>query len=168
MASKTPKYLLLDGCPVPYDVAPYVYLVLRRAGQTASSIYRGMDPAAQPLLRRYGKRNQAQIHKAYPAISNPPGHSQHDLHTDDGRPLPAWHVGIDSGGNSTQEKLAIERAARHYGLVAVHPYSRGVEGHHWCFAKRPEADHKHLYTSKVVAIRAMLRAQTAVQMRGHW
>lgn len=164
----TPKYLLLDQCPVPYDVAPYIYLVLRRAKQQASSIYRGMDGAAQPLLRRYGKRNQAQIHRDMPAISNPPGFSQHDLHDGDGKPIPAWHVGVDSGTNSARDKRAIEDAARHYGLSAYHPYARGVEGHHWAFSKRPRADGTHLYKAQVVIARAKLRVQTAAAMKGHW
>lgn len=168
MARKTPDYLLIDGCPVPYTVAPYIWLVLRRAKQTAASIYRGSDRSAQPLLRRFGKHNQAQIHRLYPAISNPPNHSQHDLHTDDGRPLPSWHVGIDSGADDSGSKANIERAARHYGLRAYHPYTRGVEGHHWAFSSAPHADGKHLSRARVAAVRAMLRAQTARTMRGHW
>jgi hypothetical protein len=127
-----------------------------------------MHPAAQPLLRRYGKMNQAQIHRAYPTISNPVGYSQHDLHDGNGHPIPAWHVGIDSGGNSQAEKNRIEAAARHYGLHAYHPYSRGVEGHHWAFARQPRADGKHLTKTRVLITRAMLRAQTTRSMRGHW
>lgn len=163
-----PKFLLLDQCPVPYEVAPYIYLVTRQAGQRCSSIYRGMDPAAQPLLRRYGKRNQAQIHRAYPAISNPPGRSQHDLHDDNGNRIPSWHVGVDSGGNSPREQAEIESAAHHYGLQAYHPYARGVEGHHWAFKAQPRPDGKHLTKTRVIITRAMLRAQTRAAMRGHW
>lgn len=173
--AKKPKYLLIDGCPVPYDVAPYIYLVLRRAGHTASSIYRGTDPAAQPLLRRFGKRNQAQIHRDMPAISNPAGESMHDLHSDGvakpgpkGRKLEPWEVGVDSGGNTIRDKIAIKAAARHYGLSVYHPYTRGVEFHHWGFRTKPRADRKHLTKTRVRITRAMLRVQTRRLMRGHW
>ena len=135
-----PKYLIVDGCPAPYDVAPYIYLVLRRAGQTASSIYRGDDAAA--LLHRHGKHTQREIHTApaTAAISNPPGHSSHELFTDDGQHrLPRWKVGIDSGGNGRADKLRINNAAKHYGWKTEHPYKRGVEGHHWNFAEQPRA-----------------------------
>lgn len=155
------KYLVIDGCPVPRDVAPYIYLILRRARQTASSIYRGSDPAARPILRRHGKHTQAQIHRMMPSISNPEGRSEHDLHSDGfarrgpaGRKLEPWEVGIDSGTNSQHDKNAIIAAARHYGLHAGHPYSRGVEGHHWHFTRKPRADGKHLTKTRVIITRA--------------
>lgn len=140
---KHPKYLIIDGCPCPYDIAPYVYLVLRRAGQSATSIYRGSDAAA--LLHRHGKSTQAEIHRALPAISNPEGFSQHELRSDGfGNPkvrrggrLKPWQIGVDSGGNDSASKERINAAARHFGWRVRHPYSRGVEGHHWCFARRP-------------------------------
>lgn len=140
---KTPKFRVIDGCPVPNGIAPYVYLVLRQAGQTAASIYRGED--AKTILHRHGKSTQAEIHRLLPAISNPPGFSQHELRSDGagnpkvrrGGKLKPWQVGIDSGGNDGRSKIAIESAARHFGWRARHPYSRGVEGHHWCFARRP-------------------------------
>lgn len=138
-----PKYLIVDGCPAPYYVAPYIALVLQRAGQTASSIYRGED--AKALLHSLGKHTQAEIHVMYPAISNPPGRSQHELKSDGfgnrgpvGRNLEPWQVGVDSGGNDDASKQRIEAAARHFGWEVRHPYPRGVEGHHWCFAKQPK------------------------------
>lgn len=141
-----PKFLVIDGCPVPYDIAPYIYLVLRRAGQLATSIYRGSDPAAVVILHRHNKMTQAEVHRAYPTISNPEGFSQHDLHSDGsganphvprGGRLESWQVGVDSGTNDAAAKARIEAAARHYGWHVKHPYSRGVEGHHWCFATQP-------------------------------
>jgi hypothetical protein len=137
------KFLVIDGCPCPASIAPYVYLVLRQAGQTASSIYRGSDAAT--LLHRHGKHTQAEIHAMLPAISNPAGFSQHELRSDGaGNPgvarggrLSEWTVGVDSGGDDAASKARIEAAARHFGWLARHPYSRGVEGHHWCFAARP-------------------------------
>lgn len=138
------RFAIIDACPAPRSVAPYIYLVLRRAGQQASSIYRGED--ARDLLHRLGKRTQAEIHRDLPAISNPAGRSQHECRSDGnanpgpvGRVLHEWEVGIDSGGDDPAAKAAIEAAAAHYGWRARHPYSRGVEGHHWCFAAKPEA-----------------------------
>lgn len=156
---KPRQFVSIDGCPCPIDVAPYVYLVLRRAGQTASSIYRGDNAEAAAILHRHGKMTQREIHNSpkYRAISNPPGKSQHDLHDGNGRAIPTWQVGIDSGGDDAASKARIERAARHYGLVAYHPYSRGVEGHHWAFAKQPRADGKHLTKTRVSITRARLR-----------
>ncbi|MGI8624183.1 MAG: peptidoglycan-binding domain-containing protein [Solirubrobacteraceae bacterium] len=136
------RLTIVDGCPCPSSGAPQVQMVLRHAGQTAASIYRGED--ARELLHRYGKHTQAEIHRMYPAISNPAGRSQHELCSDGygnpgpvGRRLEEWQVGVDSGGNDPASKARIEAAARHYGWVARHPYSRGVEGHHWCFAAPP-------------------------------
>lgn len=136
------KFRVIDGCPVPASVAPYVHMVLRRAGQTASSVYRGED--ARELLHRHGKRTQAEIHRDLPAISNPPGRSMHELRSDAvakagpvGRHLEEWEVGIDSGGDSEHDKQAINAAAKHFGWEAYHPYTRGVEGHHWGFRRRP-------------------------------
>jgi hypothetical protein len=114
-------------------IAPYVSRP-EPAGQFASSIYRGEDAAA--ILHRHGKSTQAEIHRQLPAISNPPGFSQHELRSDGvGNPhvprgghLHEWQVGVDSGGNDAVSKARIETAARHYGWHIRHPYSRGVEG----------------------------------------
>lgn len=158
---KKRKYLVIDGCPCPRDVAPYVFLVLRRAKQTASSIYRGEDPEARAILHRHGKHTQAEIHRMLPTISNPSGRSEHDLHSDGvarrgpvGRRLEPWEVGIDSGTDSPHDKRAIVAAAHHYGLFVSQPYARGVEGHHWHFTRKPHADGKHLTKTRVVITRA--------------
>lgn len=160
---KRKTFLVIDGCPVHRDVAPYIYLVLRRAGQSASSIYRGEDPEAKVILHRHGKHTQAEIHRMYPDISNPEGMSMHDLHSDGvakkgpkGRKLDEWEVGVDSGTNSLADKERINKAARHYGLATYHPYTRGVEGHHWGFRVKPRADGKHLTRTRVIITRAKL------------
>jgi hypothetical protein len=136
------KLVVLDGCACPASIAPYIARVLKRAGQSANSIYRGDDAA--PLLHAHGKRTQREIHAdpALAAISNPPGFSSHELRGDGvcgprGRALPEWRVGVDSGDDSPGSRDAITRAARELGYVVEHPYSRGVEAHHWNFAKRP-------------------------------
>lgn len=159
----TRNFVVIDGCPAPKDVAPYIFLVLRRAGQTASSIYRGEDPEARAILHRHGLRTQAEIHRDMPAISNPPGRSMHDLHSDGvakpgpvGRRLQPWEVGVDSGTNDAVARRRIEAAAHHYGLSVYHPYSRGVEGHHWGFKHKPRADGVHLSRARVITTRARL------------
>jgi hypothetical protein len=136
------RFLVIDGCPCPRSIAPYVHLVLRQAGQSASSIYRGAD--ADWLLHRHGKHDQAEIHQMYPTISNPPGRSQHELRSDGyanpgpvGRRLHEWEIGVDSGTDDDASKARVAAAAAHFGWDIRHPYSRGVEGHHWCFARRP-------------------------------
>ena len=156
------RFLVIDGCPVPRDVAPYIYLVLRRAHQGANSIYRGTDPEAVAILHRHGKHTQAEIHRLMPAISNPPGRSEHELRSDGvarpgpvGRHLEPWEVGIDSGTDAASDKGRIVRAAAHYGLSAGHPYSRGVEGHHWHFTRQPKPN-KRLPRRKVWAARLAL------------
>src|SRR4051812_25500588 len=117
------RFRVIDGCPCPASIAPYVWLVLREAKMPAQSIYRGSD--AKKILHRHGKRTQAEIHRDLPAISNPEGRSQHDLHSDGnanpgpvGRRLDKWEVGIDSGTNDRASQERIERAAKHFGWRA--------------------------------------------------
>lgn len=138
------KFRVIDGCPCPASIAPYVALVLRGANQKASSIFRGN--AAKAILHRHGKHTQAEIHRdpKTAAISNPEGESQHDLHSDAsgnpgpvGRKLEEWEIGVDSGANNHKSKMAINRSAARHGWVTRHPYLKGVEGHHWCFKRRP-------------------------------
>lgn len=155
------KFRVIDGCPCPASIAPYVYLVLRGAGQTASSIYRG--EAAKTLLHRHGKSTQAEIHRQLPAISNPAGFSQHELRSDGagnpgvrrGGKLHEWQVGVDSGTNDQAAQNRVTASARHLGWSIRHPYSRGVEGHHWCFAKRPRAKGVK-QRAKIIHLRATL------------
>lgn len=139
-----PRYLIVDGCPAPYEVAAQIHMTLRRAGQAASSIYRGSD--AKALLHAHGKMDQAEIHAdpRYANISNPEGQSEHDLHSDGvgnrgpiGRRLAPWQVGVDSGTDDQASKNRVTSAARSYGWAVKHPYTRGVEGHHWCFQSPP-------------------------------
>lgn len=155
------QFRIVDGCPCPASVAPYIYMVLREAGQTASSIYRGDDAAT--LLHRYGKHTQAEIHRLMPAISNPAGFSQHELRSDGagnlrvprGGRLEEWQVGVDSGGDGDAAKAAIEHAARRLGWYARHPYPRGVEGHHWCFGRQPKPTSLK-QRAKIIRLRATL------------
>lgn len=152
---------MIDGCPCPADIAPYVYRVLRKAGQTATSIYRGEE--AKALLHRHGKHTQAEIFaSSKPGVANPAGRSMHELRSDGsakvgpiGRHLESWEVGVDSGRNTQYDRDAIEKAARYYGWEAYHPYANGVELHHWGFKRRPHPRNP-LQRSRIVAIRARL------------
>lgn len=156
------KFCVIDGCPVPRSIAPYVWLVLRGAGQSASSIYRGED--AHRILHRYGRSTQAEIYNnpEYAGKANPPGRSQHELRSDGvgnrgpiGRRLREWQIGVDSGSDDAASKARIVNAAARYGWKVRHPYSRGVEGHHWCFARRPRPHSLRMFR-KVVRLRRSL------------
>lgn len=152
---------MIDGCPCPADIAPYVYRVLRKAGQTATSIYRGEE--AKVLLHKHGKRTQAEIFaSSKPGIANAPGQSSHELRSDGrakagpvGRHLESWEIGVDSGQNTKADHDAIEKAARYYGWVVDHPYKAGIEQHHWHFLHRPRPRNP-LQRSRIIAIRARL------------
>lgn len=154
------KLRVIDGCACPASIAPYIYLVLKRAGQSASSIYRGED--AKAILHAHGKRTQAEIHRDLPLISNPAGQSTHELRSDGsawpgpiGRKLQEWQVGTDSGVDSHASKMAINHAAEFYGWETFHPYnSSTVEGHHWGFKHQPKS--KGLQRVRIIALRARL------------
>lgn len=154
----------------PASIAPYIELVVDRAHQELSSVYRGEDQ--KPLLHRLGLHTQAEIHHLYPAISNPPGHSEHELRSDghanphvpDGGLLQEWQVGVDSGTDSDADKHAIEQAAAHFGWRVRHPYPRGVEGHHWCFSVQPHPN-GIVSAARISAIRA--RQVLAAQLLLH-
>jgi hypothetical protein len=172
----TPKFLLVGDCPAPYDVAPYIHLVLKRAGEEPSSIYRGQDPAAGPLLRRFGKHTQKQLVDASPArrrawgvtgIPNPYDRSQHELRDSDGDPIPTWKVGVDAGPNTNDNRTRLKMAAHYYGLTIDFPYDSVVEYHHFQFVKQPKPNRK-LTVTRVKITRAMLRARTTRLMRGRW
>jgi hypothetical protein len=155
------RFRVIDGSPCPASIAPYVYLILREAGQTATSIYRGDD--ATSILHAHGKHTQAEVHRMLPTISNPPGFSQHELRSDGvanphvprGGKLKEWQVGVDSGTDSAASRDAITRAAKRYGWHVYHPYNRGVELHHWALKTRPHP-HSARTRAKVIWLRATL------------
>ena len=155
--ARKPKWLVIDGCPVPYDIAPYVYLITRRAGQRCASVYRGEDPAAKRILNAHGKHTQGQLVNATPAqraawgvmgTPNPVGLSQHELAN--------WRCGVDSGGDTSRDKRATNKAAHHYRCSIHHPYPDSpVEGHHWQFTKKPKA-RGPLMRARVIYLRRRL------------
>ena len=154
------NWRVVDGCPARPSIAPYIYIVLRDAGQTASSINR--SEAAKAILHAHGKHTQREIHQMMPAVSNPEGRSEHELRSDGvgkpgpiGRLLEEWQQGVDSGGNDPASKQRIEAAARRHGWRVVHHYPAGVEGHHWCFAEKPRP-HSLKMRLRIIHLRATL------------
>jgi hypothetical protein len=158
MALKRSKFLLVNECPCPYEVAAQVHIVLRTARQSATAIYRGRD--ARGMLHAHGKHDQDELYDVsihgpvatriawgLPAAGggvNRPGSSEHECKSDGvgkagpvGRDLPRWQVGVDSGRNTPHDRAAIETAARKYGWRVRHHYGAGDERHHWCFDAPP-------------------------------
>jgi hypothetical protein len=142
-----PTWRVLQGCPCPASIAPYFALLAddcRKRGWpvTFNSINR--SDAAAPILHRYGKRTQREIHAdpTLAAISNPPGFSSHELrsdgnaiyHTPRGQLLPEWQQGIDVNDRDVPHMIA---AAKARGWVLARPYASGAEYHHLVFARQP-------------------------------
>jgi hypothetical protein len=174
--AKTPKYLLVGGCPAPYEIAAQIDLVTKRAKSEVSSIYRGQDPAATPLLHRYGHHTQKELVHATPTqrrgwgvtgVPNPYNRSQHELRDDFGREIPVYQQGVDSGPNTDANRRALRAAAAHYGWKIIFPYNSAVEYHHWQFV-HPPTSNKHIKKATLIARRLALRVSTRRQMRGHW
>lgn len=147
------EFVELDGCPCPASIAPYWQRILRRAGLHASSIYRGSDPRALPILRRNGKHTQQQMASASLAARaamgitgtpNRPGRSTHELRSDAwarsgpvGRRLAEWQQPVDAGLNTDATRHRLREAAHHYGWPIEFPYTNKVEYHHVQFINRP-------------------------------
>jgi hypothetical protein len=135
------NFRVIQGCPAPTSIAPYIYLLCKWSNATLNSAYRGED--AKAILHAHGKHTQAEIHLELPAISNPAGRSTHELFSDGvafpgpvGRKLEEWQLGFDvNDGDVATMKLHAKR----HGWELFQPYSRGVEFHHLCFKHRPIA-----------------------------
>lgn len=139
------RYKLIDCCPAPLRLYPFLVLVKRRSGCTFQSIYRGTD--ARKLLAKCGKHDQAYLyeHQGEPGIgpANPPGRSTHELRSDGvaypgpvGRKLEWWQCGLDVDDAHVDDA---EAAVRHFGWQALlhRPYSAGSEYHHLNFTRKP-------------------------------
>lgn len=133
-------FRVISGNPCNKWVAPYFELLRKKSGATYNSIYRGNDAAW--ILHRHGKHTQAEIHRMYPNISNPPGRSTHELRSDGvayvgpvGRYLEWWQQGIDVNDGDV-ERMKYE--ASRLGWYLFQPYTRGVEFHHLNFKSQPK------------------------------
>ena len=136
------SFRVIQGCPVPALIAPYVYILLQEIGGTLNSAYRGED--AKAILHAHGKHTQAEIHQELPAISNPPGRSSHELRSDGvcapgpvGRKLEEWQCGLDVNDSDV---VRMEAHAKAHHWMMFQPYKRGVEFHHVMFRFRPRPD----------------------------
>lgn len=151
------EFRVIAGCPCNRWLAPYFELLRKKSGATINSIYRGEDAAA--ILHRHGKHTQAEIHRMYPSISNPPGRSTHELRSDGvayggpvGRHLEWWQQGIDVNDGDVAR---MEWEASRLGWHLFQPYSRGVEFHHLNFRREPHPQNRW-NRANLIRIRALL------------
>lgn len=140
------SYVIVQDCPVPAKLAPFLRVVLAESGARLQSCYRGADATA--LLHQCGKSSQAELYKGYadhrPGFNpaNPPGRSTHELRSDGaaypnvpvGGALQWWQCGIDI---DDAHVVAFIAACAKHGWVAWRPYSAGSEYHHVNFRKPP-------------------------------
>lgn len=141
------KFKEIDGCPVPEAIYDELLEIKRRVpGLVYNSVYRGSDPKAAGILRRFRKSTQAFLWSGWirrlPGFNpaNPPGFSTHELFNDGvaypvprGMPLRDYQVGIDT--NKPQEFI---REAKKLGFTAALTYPGNPrEGHHVNFRKEP-------------------------------
>jgi hypothetical protein len=141
-----PKYVVVQGCPVPRRLAPFLRKTLAESGAQLQSCYRGSD--AEGLLRRLGKHSQKWLYDhqgrpEQPNPANPPGFSTHELRNDGqayrqwrrGARVPWWACGIDIRDQDVKGFIA---AARRHGWEVSQTYPSSVrEYHHVNFRKPP-------------------------------
>lgn len=140
------KYVVIDKCPVPAELADEIKELKRLSGSVLSSCYRGHD--AINLLRANGKMSQKQLFDGFRAgkpgfnPANPPGFSTHELRSDGiayararGSALDYWQVGMDFTNSG-----AVVKAAAKLGWTATITYPGNPrEGHHVNFRREPRA-----------------------------
>lgn len=144
----TAAYVVVSGCPVPYQLAPYLRTLLAESGARLVSAYRGTD--AQALLHQLGKRSQAELYYAWThrlggaLPANPPGYSTHELRNDGyayggarGSRLAWWQCGLDIDDSHV---AAFEYAAARHGWRVTRTYpNQASEYHHVNFRTAPVA-----------------------------
>lgn len=138
------KFEVVDGCPVPAQLADCVRRIKAETGATLNSCDRSQE--AEPYLLRLGKMSQRQLYEGWtkrlPGFNpaNPPGFSTHERRNDGvaypgprGMPLRYWQVGMD--WSSSEEVI---RAAARLGFTASRTYPRDArEYQHLNFRKEP-------------------------------
>ena len=142
------RFKEIDGCPAPEKLYPALVKIKNRTpGLVYNSIYRGSDPKAAGILRRFGKATQVMLSNGWvrhlPGFNpaNLPGFSTHELFNDGvaypvprGTPLRYYQVGIDS----TNAPGFVE-SARELGFTATITYPGNPrEGHHANFRRQPK------------------------------
>lgn len=140
------KYVVVDKCPVPAELADEIQELKRLSGSVLSSCYRGHD--AIDLLHANGKMSQKELFDGFRAgrpgfnPANPPGFSTHELRSDGvaypngrGAALEYWQVGMDFTNSA-----GVVSAAAKLGWTATITYPGNPrEGHHVNFRREPEA-----------------------------
>lgn len=142
------KFEAVDGSPVPHAALPVVRAIKRRRPDLhLTSCYRGTDPAAAGILRRFGKSTQAWLYRAYWVLhlpgynpANPPNFSTHECFNDGvafrwiprGAPIPAYAVGQDWSNGAAAAEAAREEG---YVVTLTYPNSRGEAQHVNCRKK---------------------------------
>lgn len=142
-----PKYVDVQGCPVPRQLATVIKPSLAATGATLTSCYRGSDPQGSAILHAHGKHTQEQLYDGWirrlPGFlpANRPGTSTHELRSDGvaypgpvGRVLEWWQCGMDV------DDAHVDAFIRHLagrGVTARRPYPSGSEHHHINLTRRP-------------------------------
>ena len=144
---KRPRFVDVQGCPVPRQLAAIIRPSLAATGATLLSCYRGSDPQGEAILHAHGKHTQAQLYEGWlhhlPGYNpaNRPGTSTHELRSDGaaypgpaGRVLEWWQCGMDI------DDAHVASFIRHLagrGISARRPYPSGSEYHHVNLKTRP-------------------------------
>jgi hypothetical protein len=138
------KFVVIDECAVPARLGPEIERIKAESGATLNSCDR--SPAAETILRRFGKKSQRELYEGFvkglPGFNpaNPPGKSTHERRNDGvafpgpaGMLLRYWQVGMDWSNPD-----AVVRAASKAGFTATVTYKRNArEAHHLNFRKEP-------------------------------
>lgn len=155
------EFRVIQGCPAPKNIAPYIAIVVNDAHATLNSAYRGTD--SEPILNRHGKSSQRQLWDLFQAgrgnPANPPGFSTHEQKSDGvayptvprGHDLAWWQIGFDVNDSDVARVIA---AARRYGWVLWQPYPGGSEFHHLNFRQEPRPTRRTKF--RIFRLRATL------------
>lgn len=144
MAKKI-EFDVIDGCPVPRELADEVRFLKEKTGASLASCDR--SPEAEPLLKKHGKKSQAQLfdlaQKGLGNDANPPGFSTHERRNDGtaypgrrGSRLEPWQVGMDWNLPSAVVRQATKRG----WIVTVTYPNNPEEAQHLNFRKAPELE----------------------------
>ena len=143
MAKKI-EFDVIDGCPVPHVLGDEIRFLKEKTGASLASCDR--SPEAEPLLKKHGKKSQAQLFeesKHGGNDANPPGFSTHERRNDGtaypgrrGSRLEDWQVGMDWNLPS-----AVVREATKRGWIVTVTYPNNPdEDQHLNFRKAPELE----------------------------
>lgn len=142
MAKKKIEFDIVDRCPVPRELADELRLLKEKTGSSLNSCDR--SPEAGPLLKKHGKKTQAQLFeesKHGGNDANRPGFSTHERRNDGtaypgrrGALLEYWQVGMDW----TPSKPVVREASKRGWIVTVTYPNSTEEAHHLNFRKEPE------------------------------